>query len=171
MTQTGALTWGNLMAAIALVVSIITLYLAHLRGPSIKLARPGGLFDLKGIEWLDGHSTVGLDVRLLVANVGNRPGVLFWVKVAVHDQAIREHPTTPRSEDELPRLLLAGEGWTTDVRLVVHPRDGSWNAFFQEHDTLDFDVIFLASASLVGVKQPSEKVRVRLDALKKEVGC
>ncbi len=77
------------IALASFIVSVMTLYVAHLKGANINLAVPGKVYPCHGIQTqtlrhLPKDDSVGhyvLKSNLLIANTGNRSGVLYSFRV------------------------------------------------------------------------------------------
>ena len=66
-----------IISAIAIIISLATLYVAHLRGPNIRLADSGDRFiPIEEYIRSEGRSAA-IRLNLLFMNMGNRSGILF----------------------------------------------------------------------------------------------
>ncbi len=156
----------SIASFVSLAISLITLYLAHLRGPDIKLTIQGKIFPCKGFSYNGLDDSFTIDTRFLVANTGNRSGILFDFRLDPANDSVRSYRLDPRPENELPLPLLAGEGWATSAHIGVKPRIGSWDNFLPRIDTLQMRAMLVTSASFGRVIHRYVKLNIDLKPMK-----
>jgi hypothetical protein len=158
-----------LVSFLALVVSGISLWVAHLRGPNIEIARPGRTWPPKGEEFGLDAENYALEVRILVANTGVKPGVLFGLQLEAMDGSIKGHPLAPPPEDSLPMVLEAGKGWTTVAKITVGRGAETWKEYTEKRKAIRMKISYLASCWTGGNKSKSTIMDVDLAPLRASI--
>ncbi len=103
--------WSLLVAGLSFLVSLVTLYEAHLRGPQIDFMVPSNPSLIKSRS-ADAQK-LEAQMKILVFNTGNRPGVLHDLSVISDDDApldVSTHWDAPEALP-LPLLLPASGEW------------------------------------------------------------
>lgn len=173
----------------ALIISVVTLYVAHLRGPKIKLAKaerphkcsgvvhapnpqeydPDRLQDVYG-DPIQDPEAARLDTNIIVANQGNRSGILFDFIVHPGNETardvIRYIKLTPAPDEELPISLRPGEGWKTTLSMYVKSKSTTLEDFVGEKQILLVQAEYWASSGLFGRQHKQEDFRVELESLR-----
>ena len=150
------------VAFVSLTISLMTLYLAHLRGPSVSLATSGKVYPCHGFSYDPARNSFTVSSRLLVANTGNRSGVLFSFRLDPANEHVLSYHLDPQPEKALPLPLPPGDGWTTCVRIEFRPKAGPWEGFLARIDTLQMQAVFSASASFGRVQHKRIKLKIDL---------
>lgn len=70
-----------IISAIAIIISLITLYVAHLRGPNIQFADPREWIKPSYYSFGPGENEGSIDINLLILNAGIRSGILFDINI------------------------------------------------------------------------------------------
>jgi len=169
-----SIDWTAAIALVSLVVSVVTLYVAHLRGPNINLAMPGKkTYPCQGLRHGSLHTAADesqargdiLDANLLVANAGNRAGILFSFRLDPRDSRVTDYICAPLPEWELPRVLPPGEGWRTRVSVQIPDNADLYRDDLRSPKALQMDVVYRVSASLGRTREKTTKVYIDLAPL------
>jgi len=169
----------SVLALLSLVISITTLYLAHLRGPNISLATPGkevypchGLTTttLQPINKEEQHGHFVLESRLLVANTGLRPGILFGFRLDPADNAVVTYELDPRPETMLPMILPPGEGWQTLASIQITSKSEPWKNYLESKKTVSMQAVYWVSTTFRHKKKETTKLNIDLAPLYASVG-
>ena len=162
------------LALASLVVSFLTLYLAHLRGPDINLAVPGKLYychglksgsikpDISGNHW----SHFVLESNLLIANTGLRPGVVFSFRVDPADSVIVDYGLDPEPETIYPVALLPGESLAMKLSVQIRPKPETWPVYLARERSVQLRAVYLVSTSFGRTKEKIVKLPIDLAPLK-----
>jgi hypothetical protein len=164
--NTGAkIDWSLMIAVISLVLTVLTLYFAHLRGPSISVAIPNDVYPLHGLHTQTlrpvpkkssgGHYVILSNLR--VANTGISSGVLYSFRVDPNDSAVFHYELHPHPDRELPTTIPPGESWKTTLSVQISSGQRSGVEFAESKQTINMKVSYLASASL------GRKIRREID--------
>jgi hypothetical protein len=74
ISQSGQIDYSIILAIISIIVSIVTLYIAQIRGPQTKLVLEGKY--IKILETRRSSDALIIKTRLFIANIGIRTGIL-----------------------------------------------------------------------------------------------
>jgi hypothetical protein len=165
------------VAGLSLFVSLLTLYLAHLRGPNINLAVPGKVYPCHKVypgtllitSRLDEINCFVVVSNLLVANTGLRPGVLFSFQVDQEDSAVVHHEFEPSPDRLLPLTLSPGEGFRTRLSLQTTSESEQWRDFLKRKRAISVRITYRVSTSLGRNKSKTEELRIDLAPLREHV--
>jgi len=149
----------------ALLISVITLYLAYLRGPNIYLAIPKKKYPCFKVipNYLIDHSYFyGLKTRLLIVNLGLRPGILFDFNLH-HSDEIGSFEMEPSPEEFLPISISPGEGIPIVLEIYIN-----MDANYLQDKTLKKEVViiqakYFVSASFGRMLRKKAKVNIDLE--------
>lgn len=150
------------LSIISVVASVITIYLAHLRGPNVRIAVPGDYFPLRGLAFDPNTRRAMADVSVLVANEGIRPGILFSLHLDPVDEEIRSFKPQEGSLENLPTILLAGDGLKTGFSAGIAPTDGSWEEFLGSKKTVRVKATYRCTASFGRVVNRNTLIQIDL---------
>jgi hypothetical protein len=169
--------WSLMIAIISLVLSVLTLYFAHLRGPNISVAIPNDVYSLHGLHTQTlrpvpkrnngGHYVILSN--LLVANTGISSGVLYSFRVDPNDSAVFHYELHPHPDRELPTTIPPGESWKTTLSIQISSGQKSWMEFAESKQTINMKVSYLASASLGRKIRREIELKISLAALTESV--
>ena len=161
--------WSVFISAAALCISLLALYLTHLRGSNMTLAEPGKLFQISGLEYMRYINGFKIVINLLIVNIGNRPGILFDFHLDPADASIVEFTYSPNPWEVMPILLSPGGHWKVKISIVVKNDDKPWKSFAESKTTLDMIAFYKANSSFGWVKQRRKKVKIDLRSLKASI--
>lgn len=167
----------SVLALLSLVISVTTLYLAHLRGPNISLAAPGKIYPCHGLTTTalqpiskeDQHGHFVLVSRLLIANTGLRPGILFGFRLDPADNAIVTYELDPRPEVMLPMILPPGEGWQTLGSIQITSKSQPWKNYLESKKTITMQAVYCVSTTFWHKKEKTVELNIDLAPLYESV--
>jgi hypothetical protein len=145
-----------ILPIVALVISFISLYFAHLRGPDIYLVMHGKKYPT--IKVKDHYYTreksnesdgfFEILSRFLVVNTGLRPGILLDFRFVSLEQFIDRIEFDPRPESILPIPISPGEGIQIETSIFIKMETEFLSDTPSKKNTLKLRANYLVSASL-----------------------
>lgn len=121
------------IALCSLLLSILTLYLAHLRGPKISLIVPRNSYTPIGATNVQPEFQHKLTIKILIANTGIRSGILYNVEVSSKEKVV-SFLNLMHSPNSLPTVLQPGEGWNSNIDIVLILSDpNKWKEYVLAH--------------------------------------
>jgi hypothetical protein len=152
------------IALIAVIVSLVTLYIAHLRGPNIRLADPGDLISPERSTYERNENIATLAINLLVINLGNRSGIVHKLEILKGDlfvQAIyKEHVN-------YPFVVHAGQGFhILPVITIAKPADLSWKDTFRNRDYVTIEVTYNVNTGIFWNRSKKSVLKIDIKDLK-----
>jgi hypothetical protein len=103
------------LAIISIIISIVTLYVAHIRGPQTKLIMNGKYVNT--ILLRRNSDSICIETHLVISNVGIRSGILYNFSL------LPEHENNPRitidppTGTQLPRPIQPGESYNPKITI------------------------------------------------------
>lgn len=166
------LDWAPIiLSAIAIIISLVTLYIAHLRGPSIKLAESGGLYSPVKSYYGSQENTAVLVINLLFVNSGNRSGILFEYGIPKGDLFVNATHEDPAPKKLLPVVITAGQGFQiTPYIQIAKPGDESWENVLSNREFVTFAVNYRVSTGFFWNRDKKRELRVNIHELKVQGG-
>jgi hypothetical protein len=137
----------SILALISLVLSVLTFYVAHVRGPVVELAEHISPYPYHHMIWDGSSDRYTLVSKVVFASTGNRPGILYSVGVDSKDQYIVAVRSDPNPAESLPIALPPGEDWRATVDTYVAAPSGDWNRFLGDSQTVSIMVKYRVSAA------------------------
>ena len=160
-----------LISAIAIIISIITLYVAHLRGPNIQLADPGDLYSPVKSYFGNEQNIAILVINLLFVNSGNRSGILYKYDIPKGDLLVNISHVDPIPKKLLPLVITAGEGFPMPPYLrLAKPGDKEWENVLVNREHIEIEVVYKTSTGFLGNRTKMKKVRIDIHDLKLQAG-
>ena len=153
------------LALISLVVSIVTLYVAHLRGAAIALARQSPSYHIHGVIRDVGPGIAKVVTKLLLANTGNRAGILFSVEANASDPIIVNVRLDPDPATALPKVLASGEAFSATLDIHIRVNQDSLDHIAALHDRAPLQVTYKATSGL-RQRTRTETIELNLDPLR-----
>ena len=136
-----------IMALLSLFISVLTLYLAHLRGPVISLVIPGEPYPIaKTRDEPNFHHKVTINV--LIANTGNRPGFLYHLNISSADKIYSSTHFDPPVSETLPTTLVSGAWYKVRCTMVFRlSSEEEWREFLTMHEMTRIFVMYSCSTT------------------------
>lgn len=119
-----------IISAAAIIILLVTLYVAHLRGPNIRLADSRDKF-IPTEQYIEsmGRSAI-IDLNLLFMNMGIRSGILFDFDISGSDYLSYHQNEYSQPDVVLPKVIGPGEGLRVLPRVTLRlPPNKSWEDF------------------------------------------
>jgi hypothetical protein len=162
--------WSLRIAFGSLLLSVITLYLAHLRGPNINIAVPDHIYPIHGLITQTMRNPPKADIaghyvivsNLLIANTGISSGILYSFRIDPDDKAVFYYELDPNPDRELPITIPPGEGWQTRLSVQISSGQKSWLEFVEGKKTINMKVEYLVSASFGRKRQKKAELKINL---------
>lgn len=157
------------ISAIAIIISFVTLYVAHLRGPNIQLADPGGLYPLSYSSFGPNENEGSIDINLLFINVGVRSGILFNINLQTAN-IIYKVVYKPSLNKILPIIIPPGQGeHFKPILLTAKPSDKTWVETLRDHEFIQIELIFKSSTSFPWNRTKKKNLKIDIRNLKEYV--
>ncbi|MCZ7553353.1 MAG: hypothetical protein M5U05_12340 [Anaerolineales bacterium] len=131
---------------LSFMVSLFTLYLAHLRGPNIKFVIPTSQYHVEGVSGEGGQHN--LHIKLLIANLGIRAGVLYEVDFSSRDHAFHSVELEIRQGGPLPKVLSPGDGWHGGAIVIFMLNSiDEWHDYINQQDKATITIKYAHSST------------------------
>lgn len=163
--------WGIVISVIAIIISLVTLYVAHLRGPNIRLADSGDKF-IPAEQYIEsqGRSAI-IDLNLLFMNMGIRSGILFDFDISKSDYLSYHKSEYSEPDVVLPAVIGPGEGLRVLPRVTLQlPSDTSWEDFLRTKKYINVEVIYKPSTSYPWRRSKKHKIEVDIYRIRSSAG-
>lgn len=159
------------ISAVAVVISLVTLYIAHLRGPNIQLADPGDLYSPARSYFGSEVNIAYLVINLLFVNSGNRSGILYEYGIPKGDLLVNISHEDPTPKERLPLVITAGEGIpiTPYIRLAK-PGDKKWDSVLRDREHITIEVVYKTSTGFPWNKTKNRELKIDIHELKLQAG-
>jgi hypothetical protein len=159
------LDWAPIViSAIAIIVSLITLYVAHLRGPNIQLADPGDTYPISDFSL--GTKAGRLDLNFLIVNAGIRSGILFSLSIPTSN-FIYDFYYKDNFDSKLPMIIPSGQGKNIKIAIAIAKApDKTWIDILNDYDYLPLEVNYKSSTSFPWNRNNNEKFKIDISNLK-----
>jgi hypothetical protein len=171
----------TILACLALIISVITLYVTHLQGPDIQLAENVETYPIYDLihgfpdQVLTSNMTIEnrnggyitcyeFWTKILILNDGIRSGVLFDLRFSnPSDQAVKLY-LEPDPKTSLPTAVGPGEEWSTKLYVRIFAPLGSIQEI-QEEAISNIEISYRKSMSLQKPKTKSATIKFDLSML------
>lgn len=132
-----------IISAAAIIISLVTLYVTHLRGPNIRLADSGDrLIPIEEYIRSEGRSAA-IRLNLLFMNMGNRSGILFEYSISGPDYIRYHQYEYEEPETILPSIIQSGDGiYVTPSITLQLPSELNWEDFLETKKYIEVEVRF-----------------------------
>jgi hypothetical protein len=158
-----------LISAIAIFVSLVTLYISHLRGPNIKVADPGEWIIPAYTSFGPDNNEGSVDFNLLFVNIGNRSGILFDINIKHTDIIYQIGYKIPLS-NILPIIILPGQGeGFKPILMTAKPSEKTWTDTLKGKEYLEIELVYKTSTSFPWNKDRRKNLRIDIRDLKEFV--
>jgi len=147
-----------ILAVISICVSIITLYIAHIRGPQIKLNYEGKT--AKIIESRRSPDLITLTIRLIISNIGTRTGILYNFSLIPKHKSNPRIEISPPTDTELPKPIQPGEYYEPKI-IIEFPKEPLRKSIETNH-TLVIEAKYSSSGSFQKYVNNSDTIEVDL---------
>ncbi len=104
-----------LLALLSIIISIVTLYVAHIRGPQTKLIMSGKYINTLILR--RNSDSISIETRLVIANVGIRSGILYDFSLLPEHENNPRITINPPTDSELPRPIQPGESYNPKITI------------------------------------------------------
>jgi hypothetical protein len=159
------------ISAVAAIISLVTLYIAHLRGPNIQLADIGEIIS-PVYQYIDLNlRTATILVNILFVNGGNRSGILYDYQITGADFLSQVQYDDPQPETILPTVISAGNGLRFKPKIkVLLQRGEDWFGNLKNIDFITVEITYKTSTSFPWNRMKKHKIKVGIEGLKATAG-
>jgi hypothetical protein len=160
-----------IISTAAIIISLVTLYVTHLRGPNIQLADPGDLYS-PAKSYLGNEQNIAfLVINLLFVNSGNRSGILYKYDIPKGDLLVDISHEDPTPKKLLPLVITAGEGITiTPYLRLAKPGDKEWENVLVNREHVKIEFVYKTSTGFPWNKTKKKKMEIDIHDLKLQAG-
>ena len=155
------------VSIISLALSIISIYLAHIRGPKISLVIPKKPYPITNTR--DDKSTFHhvITVTFLIANTGIRSGILNQLDISSKDRIFSSASINPLIIKELPKILQPGEGLNLTYDIVFKLNSEiEWREYLAKRKNFEIEVIYSHTTTFNPRKTSKQKIIFDIDYIK-----
>lgn len=158
-----------IFSTFALIISLITLYIAHLRGPNIQVADSGGWVVPSYSSFGPDKNEGSIDINLLFVNSGNRSGILYDINITFANIIYQIVYKTPLKRI-LPIVISPGQGEQFKPTLMTaKPPEKTWVDTLKDQEYLEIELTFKTSTSFPWNKIKKKFLKIDIQGLKKIV--
>ena len=162
----------SILAIASLIISLMTLYLSHLRGARTILAKPGKIYSCQNfyVDFAGSPSVeYTVETKLLFQNIGNQPSILFEFNPISHGNEAICHRLKPHPDSSLPVALLPGEDWSTTLSVDIKTTSGSLDEHFSGKECVQLQSTYKTNASFGRIRTKREKINIDLKPLRDDI--
>ncbi len=134
--------WSLFFAGISVIVSFITLYLAHIRGPKFVFVIPNSPYPVTGY-----HSDQNtLEFELLIVNTGIRSGILYEIRILPDKIFVQPQSSSTEfgsnQEKWLPKVLTPGQEWKGKAQVTLGLNSIESQKYLASNDTVKLTISY-----------------------------
>lgn len=159
--------WTILISIASLILSILSIYLAHIRGPQITLVIPKKLHPITNTRNEKSTFHHVIVVKFLIANTGIRSGILNSIELSSKEKIFSSTYIDPNIINELPKILQPGEGFNLSYDIVLRLDDEiEWMGYLATHKSFEIEIIYSHTTTFNPRKISKQKIILDISHIK-----